>query len=195
VANLFDEANAPEGEPHKFTLGDFVQWKRSDLVAHYPVASFSAEFVARSSHAGSTEFKIAATEGDSTYYYFSADSSVTETYTAGHYHWQLEVTQTSSGNRIVVDSGTIDLIEDLDVNGADPRSTAAVMIQKIDSLLLGKADSDVSNYSIQGRSLTKFSFAELMEAREKFKAEYQRELNKELAQNGEKTGQTILVRF
>jgi hypothetical protein len=69
------------------------------------------------------------------------------------------------------------------------------MVTKIESILAGKADSDVSNYSINGRSLTKFSFAELMEAREKYRGEYQREINKELAENGETTGQTILVRF
>jgi hypothetical protein len=194
VANLFDVANAPTTEPKKLVIGDFVQWKRTDLVDDYPVATHSAEIVARSSHAGSTEFKIAATE-NAAYYLFTAASSVTETYVAGHYHWQLDITETSSGNRIVVDNGTFDVIEDLDVNGADPRSHAEIMITKIESILSGKADSDVSNYSINGRSLTKFSFAELMEARENYRAEYQREINKELAENGEKTGQTILVRF
>jgi len=194
VANLFDADNAPTTEPHKLVVGDFVQWKRTDLVDDYPVATHSAEIVARSTQAGSTEFKIAATE-NADYYLFSAASSVTENYTAGHYHWQLDITETSSGNRIVVDNGTFDVIEDLDVNGADPRSHAEIMVTKIESILSGKADSDVSNYSINGRSLTKFSFAELMEARESYRAEYQREINKELAENGEKTGQTILVRF
>lgn len=194
MANQFDVANAPEGEPHKLVVGDYIQWKRSDLVDDYPVATYSAEYVARSTHAGSTEFKIAATE-NAKYYLFTAETSVTANYTAGHYHWQLEITQTSSGNRIVVDRGTFDVAEDLDTNGADPRSHAEVMVTKIESILAGKADSDVSNYSINGRSLTKFSFAELMEAREKYRGEYQREINKELAENGEATGQTILVRF
>lgn len=194
MANLFDVANAPEGEPKEIVVGDFLQWKRSDLVDDYPVATHSAEYVARTTAAGSTEIKLAATEAES-YYLFIADSAITQDFVAGHYHWQLEVTETASGNRIVVDKGTFDAIEDLDINGADPRSHAEVMVTKIESILAGKADSDVSNYSINGRSLTKFSFAELMEAREKYRGEYQRETNKELAENGETTGQTILVRF
>ena len=194
MANLFDAANAPEGEPHTLVVGDFLQWKRSDLVADYPTATHSAEYVARITGGGSTEIKLPATEA-ATYYLFTVDSVTSADFEAGHYHWQLEITETASGNRIVVDRGTFDAIQDLDVNGADPRSHAEIMVGKIESILSGKADSDVSNYSINGRSLTKFSFSELMEARDKYRAEYRRELNKELAQNGEQTGQTILVRF
>ena len=47
MANLFDAANAPEGEPLEIVVGDFIQWKRSDLVADYPVDEYSAEYVAR----------------------------------------------------------------------------------------------------------------------------------------------------
>lgn len=194
MANLFSADNAPTTEPHKLVVGDFVQWKRTDLVDDYPVATHSAELVARSTHAGSAEFKIAATE-NTAYYLFTAASNVTENYTAGHYHWQLEITETSSGNRIVVDKGTFDIIEDLDVNGADPRSHAAIMIKKIESILSGKADSDVANYSIKDRSITKMTFEELTKARKDYMAEYAREINKELAENGEATSQTIKVRF
>ncbi len=62
MANLFDAANAPEGEPTEVVVGDFVQWKRSDLVDDYPVATHSAEYVARITGGGATEHKIAATE-------------------------------------------------------------------------------------------------------------------------------------
>lgn len=193
MANQFDVANAPEGEPKEIVAADFIQWKRSDLVDDYPVADYSAELTARIS-SDADEIKIAATE-NADYYLFSANTVTTAAYTAGTYSWQIEVTQTSSGNTIVVDSGKFKVIANLDAAGVDPRSDDAIMLTKIENLLAGKADSDVSNYSINGRSLTKFSFEELIKTRDYYKSKVVREQNTELAKNGEKTSQTILVRF
>lgn len=194
MANLFDAANAPEGEPLEIVVGDFVQWKRSDLVQDYPLASYSAQYVARITGGGNTEILLTATETDGTYL-FTATSATTSDFVPGYYHWQLEVIQTSSGNRVVVDRGEFTAIADLDVNGADPRSHAQIMIDKIESILQGKADSDVGSYSIAGRSLTKMSFAELMTARDQYKAEFQQEVVKDRARRGKPTGSTIKVRF
>jgi hypothetical protein len=194
MANLFDAANAPEGEPTEVVVGDFVQWKRSDLVADYPVATHSAEYVARITGGGATEHKIAATE-NANYYLFTITSAESATYDAGLYHWQLEITQTSSGNRIVVDIGDFEFIPDMDDNQADPRIHAEKMLTKIESLLEGKADSDVSSYSIAGRSLTKLSFQELVDARDYYRREVVKHKNDALVKRGKKNGSTIQVRF
>lgn len=194
MANLFDAANAPEGEPTEVVVGDFVQWKRSDLVADYPVATHSAEYVARITGGGSTEHKIAATE-NADYYLFTLTSAESALYDAGLYHWQLEITQTSSGNRIVVDIGDFEFIPDMDDNQADPRIHAEKMLTKIESLLEGKADSDVSSYSIAGRSLTKLSFQELVDARDYYRKEIVKHKNDALMKRGKKNGSTIQVRF
>lgn len=194
MSNLFDAANAPTTEPHEFIIGDFVQWKREDIVGDYPVATHSATFVARLASGGNDEWQVAATEA-STYYLFTIDSATSSAFNQGHYHWQLEITQTSSGNRIVVDRGTLDIHYDLDVNNVDPRSHAQIMVDKIESILEGKADADVASYSINGRSLTKMSFDDLIRARDFYRKEYKKELQVELAKNGEKTGATIQVRF
>ena len=84
---------------------------------------------------------------------------------------------------------------DLDNAGTDLRSHAALMVSKIESILVGKADSDVSSYSIAGRSLSKMSFQELIEARDYYRAEYQKEKSAEDAKNGRKGVSTIQVRF
>lgn len=194
MANLFSADNAPTTEPHEIVVGDFIQWKRTDLVDDYPTATHSAEYIARITGGGATEIKVTGTE-TSTYYLFTVDSVTSTDFVPGYYHWQLEVTETASGNRIVVDRGTFTAIVDLDVNNSDPRSHAEIMIGKIESILQGKADSDVANYSINGRSLTKMTFNELIEARDKYKSEFAREKNKELALNNETTSQTIKVRF
>lgn len=194
MANLFDAANAPEGEPKEVTVGDFIQWKRSDIVADYPPSLYSAEYVARITGGGETEIKLAATEFD-TYYLFTVDSVTSADFVPGIYHWQLEITQTSSGNRLVVDTGSFEAIPDLDSNQADPRIHAEIMIDKIETILQGKADSDVGSYSIAGRSLTKLTFQELLEARDKYKAEVVQYENKELLKRGKSNGSTIKVRF
>ena len=195
MANRFDIDEAPDGQaPETIIIGDYLLWKRTDLVSDYPLATHSMEYVARITGGGNTEIKVAAQELNGTYV-FEVDSATSAGYTAGFYHWQLEVTETASGNRVVIERGTFTAVEDLDTNGADPRSHAEIMITKIESILQGKADADVSSYSINGRSLTKMSFQDLIDARDFYRKEYAKERQKERALAGENTGATILVRF
>lgn len=197
MANLFDAANAPEGEPTEIVVGDFLQWKRSDIADDYPTSSgYTAEYVARITGGGSTEIKLPQAAGSTDdYYLFSVSSETSAGFLPGLYHWQLEITQTSSGNRIVVDIGDFEAIPDMDSNQADPRIHAEIMVDKIESLLAGKADSDVASYSIAGRSLTKLSFQELLDARDHYRREVVQHNNKELVKRGKKNGSTIQVRF
>ena len=194
MANLFDPNEAPEGEPTEIVVGDFLQWKRSDLVADYPLAEYSAEYVARITGGGASEIKLPATESGGTYL-FTVDSVTSAEFVPGFYHWQLEITQTSSGNRVVVDIGDFTAIPDMDSNQADPRIHAEIMVDKIQTILEGKADSDVSSYSIAGRSLTKMSFQELVDARDYYKREVIAHNNRELVKRGKKNGATVQVRF
>jgi hypothetical protein len=197
MANLFDPSNAPEGEPTEVVVGDFIQWKRSDVAQDYPTsAGYTAEYVARITGGGSTEIKLPQAAGSTDdYYLFSVSSETSAAFIPGLYHWQLEITQTSSGNRLVVDIGDFTAIPDMDSNQADPRIHAEIMLDKIETLLQGKADADVSSYSIAGRSLTKLSFQELLDARDHYRREVVRHNNKELVKRGKKSGSTIQVRF
>lgn len=196
MANLFDPANAPEGEPKQVVVGDFIQWKRSDLTDYPTSEGYTAEYVARITGGGSNEIKLpqSASSTDD-YYLFTVDSDTSASFITGLYHWQLEITQTSSDNRIVVDTGDFQAIPDMDNNQADPRIHAEIMVAKIETILEGKADADVSSYSIAGRSLTKMSFNELVEARDYYRREIVKHNNDELIKKGKKNGSTIKVRF
>lgn len=194
MANLFDASNAPTTEPEQVVVGDFIQWKRTDLSADYPNSTHTALYVARITGGGSNEIQLSGTNSGADYL-FTVTSATSSNFTPGKYFWQLEITETSSGNRIVVDRGYFDAIPDLDVNQSDPRSHAAIMVDKIESLLSGKADSDVANYSIAGRSLTKLSFQELIQARDYYKSETRKEEIAERIRRGQATGSTIQVRF
>jgi hypothetical protein len=194
MANLFDSSNAPTIEPEVFTVGDFGQWKRPDLSGDYPPSEYTLRYIARLTGGASSEITVTATS-DNGVHLFTVPSQESADFNAGFYHWQLEVEQNSSGNRTVLQRGSVQIVVDLDVNSTDPRTHAEIMVNKIESILQGKADSDVSSYSIAGRSLTKMSFNELIEARDYYRKEIVQERNKEMVKNGRKGSSTIQVRF
>jgi hypothetical protein len=195
MANAFDAANAPEGIPETIVVGDFIQWKRSDLVTDYPVSSYSAKYIFRKKD-GSSEFQVTSSgSSPAGYFLFNATNSSTYEYEAGVYFWQLEIIRSSDSERIVLSRGEIEVVPDLDVSGTDNRSHNEVMLSKIQSLLEGKADSDVSSYSIAGRSLTKLGFQELVDAKNYYKSEVLREKRLLDAKNGRSGASTVKVRF
>jgi hypothetical protein len=115
-------------------------------------------------------------------------------YDVGKHRWQLEVTRSSDSERIILQTGFWDIITDLD-NNIDPRSHAEVMLEKIESVLQGRADADIASYSISGRSLTKIAPNELIEWRNFYRAELTMERRKDLIKNGKATSATIKYRF
>ena len=194
MANLFDASNAPTTEPEVVSPGDFIQWKRTDLGGDYPPASYTATYVARITGGGNTEIQVTGTASGSDSL-FTVSSATSTDFIPGIYHWQLEIVRNSDNNRIIVDRGYFTCVADLDINGSDPRTHAEIMVAKIESLLSGKADSDVDNYTINGRSLKKLSFKELLEARDYYRKEVQREVIAERIRKRQGTGATVQVRF
>lgn len=72
---------------------------------------------------------------------------------------------------------------------------AEQMVTKIETILLGKADHDVLSYQIDGRSLSKYSFEELVVLRDRFKAEVAREQAAAQIAAGNGNPNKIKVRF
>lgn len=194
MANLFDVTQAPTTEPETVSPGDFLQWKRTDIGSDYPNTAYTATYVARITGGGNTEIQVIGTASGSDYL-FSVSSTTSADFVVGLYHWQLEIKRNSDNNRIIIDRGYFTCVADLDANGADPRTHAEIMVGKLESLLSGKADSDVDNYTINGRSLKKLSFSELLEARDYYKREVQKEVIAERIRKKQGTGATVQVRF
>ena len=194
MANMFDTANAAATEPAKIIAGDRLIFKRSDLNNDYSNASYTLKYSARLEGTGSTEIEITASASGSDYLVEVA-SATTASYTVGTYRWQAYITRNSDSQRLTIDQGTWEVIANRDAATTDPRTHAAIMVDKIESILEGRADSDVSSYSIQGRSLTKLGIEELMAWRDRYKAELLLEKRKERALNGVGTGAKVLVRF
>jgi len=192
MANKFTDI--PEKEPVSFYKGETVVWKRTDIGADYSPSSHSMVWEASLQTNGSTRFSATVTESG-TEYTFTLDNSATSGYTAGDYFWVLKVLQTSDSETLVIDSGKITVKDNFFATTGDTRSHAKIMLDKIESLIEGRADADVSSYSIQGRSLSKLSVQELTEWRNYYKAEYQKEIAEFRRDNNEGTGRVVKVQF
>jgi hypothetical protein len=194
AVNLFDNANAPTLEPDKIVVGDRSVWRKKQLSATYPSAAYSVAYVSRvSSGGGNHEFQVSGVaDGDD--YLFTITSTASANFDTGHHHWQLEVTRTSDSERIVIQTGSWDIITDLD-NNVDPRSHAEIMVDKIETVLQGRADADVLSYSINGRSLSKIPPQELVEWRDYYRREASMKHRQEHIKNGKSTSATVKVRF
>ena len=191
MANKFTEI--PEKEPITIYKGETVVWNRKDLT-DYPVGSYAMSWTARLESNGGTAFSATVTEVDD-YYKFTLDNSNTGGYTTGDYFWVLKVTQSSDSEELIIDSGKITVKDNYFGSTGDTRSHAKIMLDKIESILEGRADADVSSYSIQGRSLSKISINELLQWRDYYKAEYQKEIAKFRRDNNEGSGRVIKVQF
>lgn len=194
MTNLFDPAQSATIEPSEVVVGDFIQWRRTDLSEHYPNDEYTATYVARITGGGNAEIQVVGTAYNEDYL-FTVSSADSASFAAGYYHWQLEIQRNSDSERVVIDRGAFDAIVDLDAGGADPRTHAEIMLTKIETMLEGKADSDVANYSINGRSLTKLSVSELIEWRDYYRAEVTKQKRMEQIKLGRRTPASVKVRF
>ncbi len=198
MANAFDPAEAPQGEPTEVIAGDLVIWRRDDLVVTYPTSDFSLSYsfqsIKQSSVTGNN-FEINAIE-DAGGYYAQIDAQTALGLTDfGEYGWQAYITRESDSARITVGQGRLTIKTDFDTLNQDPRTHAEIMLAKVESILEGRADADVSNYSINGRSLTKIAIEDLLKWRDYYRAEVTRLKREEDIRLGRTVPSTVKVRF
>jgi hypothetical protein len=193
MTNIFDSVNAALIEPSEIIAGDFVQWKRTDL-GDYINSAYTLKYSARLGGSGASEIEITAT-ADGSDYLVSVPATTTALYAAGTYYWQMYITRDSDSERITFDNGTWLIKPGLDASTDDPRSHARIMVSKIESLLENRADSDVGNYSIGSRSITKMTAKELREWWSFYRQQVAAEDAAVARTKGRPTGNTVLVRF
>lgn len=194
MSNLFDSANYPTTEPSKLVIGDYWAWTREDLADDYAVASYSWSYSAILEASPATKITINAT-GSGTTYTVEVASATTATYTAGVYHWTGYITRTSDSERIALDKGTFELLENAATSSVDPRSHVKKTLDALEAMIEGKATRDQKSYSIGDRSLERMSPGELMMWYDKYKYFYAQELNAERIANGLSGANTIRIRL
>lgn len=194
MANAFDTDIAPTIEPDEIVVGDFAVWRKKDLGRDYPSASYTIKYISRDTGSGGVhEFQVTGTI-DGSDYLFEISSADSASFTVEHHHWQLEVTRNSDNERVVLQRGSWDIVTDYD-NAVDPRTHAEIMVNKIETVLEGRADADVLSYSINGRSLSKMPPNELVEWRDYYRRETAMQHRKDHIKNGRATSASIKMRF
>lgn len=194
MGNKFDPANSPTTEPEEIFAGDFIQWRRVDLSADYPNDEYTLTYHARLSGAGSTKITISSAVYESDFL-FSIAGATSAAFIPGFYYWQLDVVRTSDGETLHLESGTFEVRPDYELSATDPRSHARIVVDKIRSILEGRADSDVDEYSIAGRSISKMSIDDLLKWKTYYEHELEVEDDADRLARGKPTRNTIQMRF
>lgn len=179
----------PTIEPSQFTVGDTVKWKKT-LDCFKASDSWVLTYSLR--NATNTINLTATASGDD--HLISLTAVTTAAYTAGEYWYQAYVTK--GAERYQVETGSIVIKENLAASATfDGRSHVKKVLDALEATILGKASKDQLSYSIQGRSLSRMSASEVIEWRDKYKAEYQQELREERIAKGLGNNSIVKVRF
>ena len=196
MSNIFDRANYPSQEPEILVVGDYWAWRRDDLASDYPVDSYSLsyEFHHDAGGGGSHKFTINAIEADGNYF-IEVPSATTADYIIGDHVWSAYITRTSDSERIRVDYGRTEITFNLADTNADTRSHAKKVLDSIEAVIEGRATIDQSSMSIAGRSLSRLSIDELLLFRDRYKAEYLKEIKLARIRNKKGSGNTIKAKF
>ena len=75
------------------------------------------------------------------------------------------------------------------------RSHSKIVLDSIEAVIEGRANMDQSSMSIAGRSLSRMSIDELLTFRDRYKAEWLKEVKLARIKNGDASGNTIKVQF
>lgn len=184
MPNAFDIANFPTTEPAQLVAGDRAMWKRTDLGADYPPASYTLKYSARLEGSGATEITFTAA-GSGSDFIVEIAAATTAAWAPGRYHWQAYIIRTSDSQRITVDSGTFTIKANRDEATTDPRTHAKKVLDAIEAVLEGRATKDQESVTIAGRTLQRTPLPDLIALRTEYRMEVRAEEAKEqLAQTG-----------
>ncbi len=193
MSNKFDSTNYPSQVPTELQLGDYWAWKREDLANDYPVADYSLSYEFNLVD-GSTasNFTLTATESGDTYL---IEASNTSSYTKGNYNWVSYITRSSDSARIKIGEGFTEIEDNFATTSTSVRSHAKKVLDAIEAVIENRASMDQSSMSIAGRSLSRLSIDELMTFRDRYRAEYLKEVKRARIKNKKPSGNIIGVKF
>lgn len=181
----------PEVEPLSITCGETVKWNK-DLTSVYSAASgwaLTYYFI------GKTAWNKAATISGTK---FAITLSAAETnQLEPDENYRLVGRVSKAGEVFTIYDGTLEVLKN-PVNygsGDETRSHARICLDKIKAVLENRASRDDLSYSIQGRSLSKMSFKELIDFRNYYEAEVRAENEALALQRGESPRKNVLIRF
>lgn len=175
-------------EPNVITKGDSATWKKA--LSDYPASAWTLTYYFRGA---ATLDKAASASGNE--HLIELTPANTDTLTAGEYAWAAKVTDGT--DVFTVATGQMTVLADLAdaSSGYESRPYVKRVLDAIEDLIEGKVSADAASYSIQGRSLTRYTFDELETLRDKYKRLWNDYLKKEKRKLGKDSKRKIKVRF
>ena len=170
--------------PSELIAGDTWSWSRS--FADYPAPTWTATVYFENADG---TFSAAATPAGSDHV-FSFAAPDTGGKRAGRYRWSVRVA--SGDEAYTVESGWVDVLINPEASGnSDHRSWARRTLDAVEAFLEGNASTAQQSVSIAGRTLSRWSLAELTQWRDRLRQEIRTE-----EQSGTSgAGRSIKVRF
>lgn len=172
--------------PEKIQAGDSLQF--TDSLTNYPASTWTLTYTLIN-----TTLKVsfsATASGDN--HYTNVPATTSAKWTAGKYRYLATVSDGT--DRFTVGSGSVEILADF-TKPSDQRHHVEKVLDAIEAVLEGKATVDQSSYSIAGRSLSRYSPAELLTWRDKYKQELKNIRQAERVASGLGSGRVVRVRF
>ena len=160
-------------EPLQITAGDSVSWERS--FDGYPASDGWTASCWLTNE--SNNHKIGSVpDGDG--FKFTATSVATAAFAPGRYRYQIKVTKREGLENTVVtiESGkTIDILPDFSSGPLDGRTQAEVALDAVRATIAKKATKDQLSITVEGRTIQRMSFEDLIKAEKHLSTQVARE--------------------
>lgn len=183
--------------PETFYQGTTIEWVEN--IANYnPDDGYTLKYNFLAQGGGGDLIQVSSTDYGDNRHLISISSSESGSFaSSNYYNYQAYVEGGSPTKKLFVREGVVNIVYDYAASPTfDPRSHTKKVLDAIESLLEGKATEDVSNYSIANRSLTKMTTEELLTWRNKYRREYNRELQAKKLNSGDADlSSKIRIRF
>ncbi len=155
----------PTTEPARLTAGETWKWQKS--LPDYPSPTWVLTYQFRP-RSGGSGFSITASQyGSTSDHLVNVPYATSATRTAGDYVWQSFVA--SSTERFRVDQGSLAIDPDYASSSADPRSHVEKVYDALKAVVEGKADKDILSTTINGKTLQRMAWEEILTAYNHFK--------------------------
>lgn len=175
-----------ESIPSEFIAGDTWRWTRD--FADYPAGTWTVTYYFENS---AQTFNVAGV-ASGTSHDFTIAAAATAAYKPGRYYWSARATDGTIVETIAGESGWIEVKVDPAAAGTkDRRSWARRTLEAVEAFLEGNASTAQASMSLGGRSLSRWSLAELQQWRN----DLRQEVRTEEAGANAGLGRNIKVRF
>lgn len=162
--NPFDVNASPITEPESLLVGSYKQWRR---LLDYDDANYSLSYRFVPQEGGTVQNVAGTFDASNEWWVFEITTVDLASWSLGAQRWDLLLERLSDNETVSLATGSLTL----HATNQDRRTHAEIMVEKIESLLVGRAATDIESYTIKSRSLTKMSIKELREWREYYLAE------------------------